>query len=115
MPLLAVTKVVTPSDGGWLLVLGAGAELVALSTVAARGVRARLSWLAPVGAALSTGGASGVLLVGGLPPDPGRRGTVLLVVLVAVLLSLPLVLPFGGCWLVGHAVRRRRQKQLDRE
>jgi hypothetical protein len=40
---------------------------------------------------------------------------VFLAVVVAMAIGVVLILPFGGSWLAGHTVRRRRERRLGHE
>jgi signal transduction histidine kinase len=118
-PLLAATDV-TPDDESWIFLFSFAPALVAVHTVAARGARPGLTWLAPVLALMSDALAVSVLVALEPPAvgdpqldEPAMR--LFMVAFLAVLAAVALSLPFAGSWLAGHASRRRRQRRHDRE
>jgi signal transduction histidine kinase len=118
-PLLAATDV-TPADESWMFLFSFAPALVAVYTVAARGARPGLTWLAPVLALISDALAVSVLVAleppdAGQPPLDGPVMVLLMVAFVATLAAVALSLPVAGSWLAGHAARRRRQRRHDRE
>ncbi|MBG0563995.1 sensor histidine kinase [Actinoplanes aureus] len=118
-PLLLVTGVV-PVGGGWLFVFSAGADLAAVYAVADRGARPGLTWIAPL-AAVFTGALALALLVAVEAPADGEPATdepllaLAMLLTFAVFAAVVLAVPVFGCWLAGHATRRRRQRRIDRE
>ena len=120
-PLLLGTGLV-PSDGGALFVFSAAADLAAVYAVAAHGTRPSITWLAALGAAVSSALAVAVLVTLAPPTDaePVPDGVpmvlrLLVLVFFAAFAGLLLAPFFALAWWAGFATRRRRQRRLDRE
>ncbi|MFI5937504.1 histidine kinase [Actinoplanes sp. NPDC051494] len=125
-PLLAATGA-TPPARGWLFLFGTGAEFLAVYSVAARGTRPALTWLAPLAAGASAALSLATLVAldpptGTAPADlttpttlTSPAGTAMIIVVTAAVAFL-LYSPFlAGSWLAGWTVRRRRDRRRAHE
>ncbi|WP_198170991.1 sensor histidine kinase [Actinoplanes awajinensis] len=117
-PLLGAAGVVGDEDS-WVFLFSAGAEVIAVYAVAAYGVRPRLTWLAGLGAALSSALALSVLMVAVSAASSGNPfvnifGLALLAVFT-VLIAVLLAAPMFGSWAAGRAARVRRERRRSRE
>ncbi|WP_203843454.1 sensor histidine kinase [Winogradskya humida] len=119
-PLLLATGG-APAVSASIFLVTIGADLVAVYSVAARGARPGLTWLAPI-AATASWSLSLAVMVLTTPQDPPREalptGAVLTtasIAVVAVLAAVALTLPMTASWLTGWAIRRRRTRRLDHE
>ncbi|MEU4240916.1 hypothetical protein [Actinoplanes sp. NPDC026619] len=108
------------APGGEVFFFGPAADLAAVYAVAARAAR---SWIAPIVSLAGTAAAFGLLATieqpaGGGPGGSGGMGgglAVMVFLLSAALFAGLLAAPFGGAWLAGHLVRKRRERRHDRE
>ncbi|GIM84242.1 hypothetical protein Aco04nite_90500 [Winogradskya consettensis] len=110
-----------PADSAPTFLFTIGADLIAVYSVAARGTRPGLTWLAPI-AATASWSLSLAVMVLTAPQDPPRTelpaGAVMAtasIAVVAVLVAIALALPMTAAWLTGWAIRRRRTRRLDHE
>ncbi|WP_328468422.1 histidine kinase [Actinoplanes sp. NBC_00393] len=118
-PLLPATEVV-PAGSSWVFIFSAGADLVAVYTVAARAERPGLTWIAPLATLVTVPLALTVLIMLEPPADtdPAAGGPIMVATLLAffsIFIGVLLALPVFGCWLAGRAARTRRQRRIDRE
>ena len=115
LPILLLTGVVPNADD--LILSSPGADVAAIYAVAVA-VRPARSWLAPVVSLASTALAAGLLLTVQTPVEElgvSRPDAALLFPLSVALVAFLLFMPYGGAFLAGYLVRRRRTQRHDRE
>jgi signal transduction histidine kinase len=113
VPALIAAGVVAPALG-WVLLVGFGAEAVAVYSVARYGRRSELTALAIPLALFPAALATGVTMVLDTPPEDDIP-FVVGVVFMSALIGCPLGVPVGGSWLTGFLARRRRTRIEARE
>ncbi|WP_436531048.1 sensor histidine kinase [Actinoplanes sp. HUAS TT8] len=107
------------ADDSWVFLFSFGAEVLAVYAVGAWGVRPERTWLAPIGATLSSAAALAVLITALIVTDQDQELTapyaMVSVIVLTVLAGVVMAGPIVGGWAAGRAARGRRDRRRERE